>query len=91
MKKLEKILNDNGPDDVFIFYSFLLCNRKNQILVNNKNELRKVFLSESKSINEKFKHLHKHIKKDIKKDLLKSYLYIKSNYFRKGVDSVCKT
>lgn len=91
MKNLKDLLHDNGPDDVFIFYSFLIFNRKNQILVNNKNELRKAFLSESKSLNKKYKHLQKHLQKHIKKDLFKSYLYIKSNYFKKGVYCVCKT
>lgn len=91
MKNLKDLLHDNGPDDVFIFYSFLLFNRKNQILVNNKDELRKVFLCESKSVNTKYKHLQKNIKKDVKKDILKSYIYIKNNYFNKGVDNVCKT
>ncbi len=91
MKNIKEILNDNGPEGIFIFYSFLLCNRKNQILVSNKNELRKVFFSEAKNIDKKYKHLQKNIKKDLKKDLLTSYLYIKSNYFTERINYVRKT
>lgn len=92
MKKINEVLMDSGPEDIFIFYSFLLCNRKNQILVTNLKELRKVFLLELKNIKIKYKHLKKDIKRDVKRDVIKSYIYIKKQYFiNEGENYVCIT
>lgn len=80
MINLFNLLNDNGPEEVFIFYSFLLFNRKQQLIVENKEELRKTFYSEITRTNEKW-FLTKDTRKDLKADIIKSYLYIKSRYF----------
>lgn len=78
MKNIRQILNENGPEDIFIFYSFLLINRKNEIVVSNLKEIRKVFLMELKSSKRKYSHLQKNIRSDLKRDIVKSYLYIKT-------------
>lgn len=81
MKKIKEILNQDGPKDVFIFYSFLLCNRKNELVVSNFDDIRKTFLMELKSNKDKYSYLHKHIRKDLTRDIIKSYLFIKNHYF----------
>lgn len=78
--RLHTLLNDNGPEEVFIFYSFLLFNRKNELVVVDKKDLRKTFFLEVEKTNNK-KFLSKDVRKDLKNDVLRSYLYIKNKYF----------
>ncbi|KAB7891395.1 hypothetical protein [Poseidonibacter ostreae] len=79
--KIEKILDIENIDGVWIFHSFLLCNRENTHLVKNMREVRGVFLEELKSKKETFQHLSDELKKDFKRDIILSYVFIK-NYIK---------
>ncbi|AXH16312.1 hypothetical protein CP985_10935 [Malaciobacter mytili LMG 24559] len=82
MKNISEIYNDNGPFEVFVFYSFLLIDKDtNKITISSKKELREVFLKQLKLNNKKYKHLPKEVKRDLKNDLIRSYVHIKNTYF----------
>lgn len=78
---IKNFFNDDGPKNVFIYYSFLLLDRDtNELIVTNRQELRKVFVEHYRKDKKRFTHLEKDVWRGILDDIVKSYFYIKENY-----------
>jgi len=75
--------NDDGPQEVFIFYSFLILDDKcNNLTVFDKSSLRSTFVKTYRRLKESHGHLNKKLFQEVYvDDLTRSYLYIKNKYF----------
>jgi len=72
--------NDKGPEEVFIFYSFLILDDEcKNLTVFDKSSLRFTFVKAYRSFKKSHVHLDKKLfKKTFVDDLTRSYLYIKN-------------